>query len=93
MFLFSDWGLAWQATGERLIEAVQINLGLLALKDCIDGLKRRHGHVPFLASTLTALLQPVLSDGAFATVLVTGSLEQRHTSETLNSLRFGQVGA
>jgi len=70
---------------------VQINLGLLALKECIDALKRKSSHVPFLSSTLTALLRPALEGAAFTTVVVTGSLEQRHTGETLGALRFGQV--
>eukprot|EP00730_Choanoeca_flexa_P017679 TRINITY_DN8545_c0_g1_i2.p1 TRINITY_DN8545_c0_g1~~TRINITY_DN8545_c0_g1_i2.p1 ORF type:complete len:318 (+),score=104.21 TRINITY_DN8545_c0_g1_i2:19-972(+) len=80
-----------KATGERLQEAVQINLGLLALKEVITALKRKREHVPFLSSTLTYLLQPTMEGAAFATVMVTGSLEQRHTAETLNAMRFGQV--
>eukprot|EP00045_Choanoeca_perplexa_P010004 m.99974 g.99974 ORF g.99974 m.99974 type:complete len:617 (+) comp15110_c0_seq2:94-1944(+) len=80
-----------KASGQRLQEAVQINLGLLALKEVITALKRKRDHVPFLSSTLTYLLQPTMEGAAFATVVVTGSLEQQHTSETLNAMRFGQV--
>jgi len=64
---------AWvQASGQRLQEAVQINLGLLALKEVITALKRKQDHVPFLSSTLTYLLQPTMAGAAFATVVVTG---------------------
>ncbi|EDQ87282.1 uncharacterized protein MONBRDRAFT_38064 [Monosiga brevicollis MX1] len=80
-----------RATGQQLQEAVQINMGLLALKECIDALKRRRSHIPYMSSRLTSLLQPALMGNSTVTVVITGSLEQRHTSETLNALRFGDV--
>eukprot|EP00049_Salpingoeca_infusionum_P018336 m.356769 g.356769 ORF g.356769 m.356769 type:complete len:753 (-) comp17623_c0_seq1:300-2558(-) len=80
-----------KAVGERLREAVQINMGLLALKQCMTALRRGRSHVPYSSSMLTQVLRPALDGQCVTTVLVTGSMEQPHTNETLHSMRFGQT--
>ncbi len=79
-----------KAEGERQREAVQINMGLLALKSCISSLNRRRRHIPFHNSTLTMILQAGLGGNAKTSVIVTGSMEAKHTLETLQSMRFGE---
>ena len=44
-------------TGERLMEAIHINQGLLALKNCISALNQRQSYVPYQDSKLTYLLE------------------------------------
>lgn len=39
-----------KATGERLTEAININVGLLALKQCISSLNKRRKHIVRLQS-------------------------------------------
>jgi len=75
----------------RLQEAVQINLGLLALKQCIAALLKGAKYVPYQDSVLTQLLQMALGGGARRTaVVVTASMESRHAVETIQTLRFGE---
>mmetsp|Transcript_25430 Transcript_25430/g.65726 ORF Transcript_25430/g.65726 Transcript_25430/m.65726 type:complete len:678 (-) Transcript_25430:87-2120(-) len=82
-----------QATGERLREAVRINLGLLALKRCVTALTEGHSHAPFQDSALTQLLRPGLSGRAQAVVLVCASPDPVDATETLEALRFGELAA
>ena len=44
--------------GEQLQEAVKINAGLLALKQCISRLNEQAGYVPYQDSRLTQMLHP-----------------------------------
>ena len=76
--------------GERLQEAVNINLGLLALKNVIDALHARRAHVPWGNDQLTALLQASLGGAGRTAVLVTGRPEGSHAHETLQALRFAE---
>ena len=45
------------AQGERLAEANNINIGLLALGNCISAISRKQSHIPFRNSTLTKVLR------------------------------------
>ena len=83
----------------RLTEALNINSGLLALKQCVDALHearkcREEGapppHVPFHDSKLTALLAPALGGNSKTAVVVTCAQEHEHAAETTQSLRFGE---
>eukprot|EP00048_Salpingoeca_helianthica_P022385 m.17920 g.17920 ORF g.17920 m.17920 type:complete len:672 (-) comp7247_c0_seq2:39-2054(-) len=80
-----------QVSGGRLVEAVNINLGLLALKTCITALRRRKSHVPFNDSMLTMLLQDSFVGASNVAVVVTGNTDPSHTAETVNALRFGEM--
>lgn len=80
--------------GERMVEAIQINMGLLALKNVITALvrKTKHSleHVPYQASKLTMLLQSALGGNSKTMVITTGSTEASNAQETLAVLRFGE---
>jgi len=75
----------------RLREAVNINLGLLALKSCIKALNDGGGaYVPYQNSRLTMMLSAALGGDCRTAVVVTGSGERRHAVETMHALRFGE---
>jgi len=74
----------------RLLEAVQINLGLLALKQCIAALLKKSKYIPFQDSVLTQLLQMSLGGGTRTAVIVTTSMESANAIETIQTLRFGE---
>eukprot|EP00966_Prymnesium_polylepis_P020235 466423-Prymnesium_polylepis.1 len=80
-----------KATGERLQEAVNINLGLLALKNVIIALHQGRSYVPFQDDKLTMLLAPSLGGRGRSVVIVTGRPEAAHATETLQALRFAQT--
>ena len=46
--------------GERMRETVHINLGLLALKKCVEALNSRAPYVPYMDSKLTMVPAPPL---------------------------------
>lgn len=75
---------------ERMREAVNINLGLLALKKCIEALNTSASYVPFQDSKLTMLLSQGLGGDCKTSVIVCSSMESKHSVETLSSLRFGE---
>jgi len=77
-------------TSQRLQEAVQINLGLLALKNCISALLKRKSHIPYQDSMLTQLLQMALGGNSRTSVVITTSMEPRDAVETIQTLRFGE---
>jgi hypothetical protein len=77
-------------TGAGKDEAVQINLGLLALKKCIRALNIDAGHVPYSTSVLTSILARSLGGDARTAVIVTGSMHPQHTEETVQTLAFGE---
>lgn len=79
-----------QATGDRFIEAQQINLSLLELGNVIQALTdpSRH-HVPFRNSTLTRLLQESLGGNCKTSLIVCVSPSKQDLSETKGSLAFG----
>jgi len=84
---------------ERLTEAANINIGLFALKKCIDGLNDRQRakedgrpppYIPYQDSKLTMLLSAALGGNSKCAVLVTASLEPQNALETLQTLRFAE---
>eukprot|EP01064_Diplonema_japonicum_P020907 TRINITY_DN3047_c0_g1_i2.p1 TRINITY_DN3047_c0_g1~~TRINITY_DN3047_c0_g1_i2.p1 ORF type:complete len:641 (+),score=202.16 TRINITY_DN3047_c0_g1_i2:77-1999(+) len=89
----ANWNEYYQKR-ERLQEAIHINKGLLALKQCVRALHARQCgekvHVPFQDSKLTHLLAPVIGGNASASVLITGSPCAVDALETVNTLRFGE---
>ena len=81
------------ATGVRAQEAIGINTGLLALKQCIRALNNKARHVQYHDSKLTELLSSALGGNSKTTVVVTASSEPRHALESLQALRFGEACA
>eukprot|EP01052_Picozoa_sp_SAG31_P037812 SAG31_NODE_4944_length_2844_cov_1.437887_2_plen_601_part_00 len=79
-----------KVSGERLAEAININEGLLALKDCISALHAGNSYVPYMNNRLTELLRSALGGNSKTTLVVTASLEPGNASETLHALRFGE---
>lgn len=76
--------------GERMRETVYINLGLLALKKCIEALNNNLAYVPYQDSKLTMLLSTGLGGDSKTSVIICGNMEPLHAAETLNALRFGE---
>lgn len=82
-----------QATGRRLQEGININLGLLALANVISALgeeeKRRKGvHVPYRDSKLTYLLRDSLGGNSKTLMIACVSPAQSNFEESLNTLRY-----
>ena len=76
--------------GANMKEAVNINLGLLALKKCISSLNEGATYVPYQDSKLTMLLSPAIGGDSRSTVMVCASPENENAVETLQALRFGE---
>ena len=76
--------------GDHMREAVNINLGLLALKKCISALNEGASYVPYQDSKLTMLLSPAIGGDSKATVMVCCSQSDDDSTETLQALRFGE---
>ena len=74
---------------DRMREAVNINLGLLSLKSCVEALSRGE-RVPYSNSKLTMLLASGLGGNSRTAVIVCAAQEEEHASETINALKFGQ---
>jgi kinesin family protein 5 len=85
-----DRELMEQEQADRKREAVQINMGLLALKRVITALKEKRRHIPYQDSKLTMLLSSGLGGDSKTTVVVCASREPQHMAETLSTLRFGE---
>ncbi|RYE96214.1 MAG: hypothetical protein EOO41_04825, partial [Methanobacteriota archaeon] len=82
-----------QATGKRLQEGININLGLLALGNVISALgdedKRRRGaHVPYRDSKLTRILQDSLGGNSKTLMIACVSPAEANFEESLNTLRY-----
>merc|ERR1711871_1056938 len=75
----------------NLREAVNINLGLLALKKCIEAKRSGAAYVPYQDSKLTMLLSAGLGGNSKTSVIVCGSMEPAHADATLQALRFGET--
>jgi hypothetical protein len=87
--LSPEFSLGFQmATHMR--EAVNINLGLLALKKCIEALQNRSSYVPFQDSKLTMLLSDGLGGNCKTSVIVCAHTEAAQIAETVATLRFGE---
>jgi len=85
---------------ERTREAVNINLGLLALKKCVERLtilssndSNNNGcnYIPFADSKLTMLLSSGLSGNSKTSIIVCGAQEEEHAAETISTMRFGEA--
>ena len=76
---------------DRMREAVNINLGLMSLKSCIEALTHKRKHVPYANSKLTMLLSSGLGGDSKTTVIVCAAQEDEHSSETINAFKFGQT--
>jgi hypothetical protein len=76
--------------GERMRETVYINLGLLALKKCIEALNNNSSYIPYQDSKLTMLLSTGLGGDSKTSVIICGNMDSAHAAETLNALRFGE---
>lgn len=77
--------------GDHMREAVYINLGLLALKKCIESLNKQKPYVPYQDSKLTMLLSPALGGDSKTSVVVCGSMDRENAKETVQALRFGEA--
>lgn len=86
-----------QANGNqiRTQEAVNINLGLLALKKCTaalnSGSKSRKNYIPYADSKLTMLLSPGLGGNSKSCVIICAAQDPSHAKETLNTIAFGRA--
>lgn len=76
---------------EREQEAININLGLLALKQCVEALQKKRNHVPYSDSKLTMILSEGLGGDGKTAVVVCGAQEECHGQETISTMKFGQV--
>ena len=76
---------------QRTREAVNINLGLLSLKQCVEALRKKDSFVPYTTSKLTMMLSTGLGGDSKTAVIVCGAQEQRHGAETIAAMKFGHV--
>jgi hypothetical protein len=74
----------------RVKEAVHINLGLLALKQCVESLRRKR-HVPYGNSKLTLILSKGLGGKSKTSIIICGAQEECHGKETIAACKFGQI--
>jgi len=75
---------------DRMRETVNINLGLLALKKCIQALQSKASYVPFQDSKLTMILSPGLGGDCKTAIIVCGNTGVQHANETMATMRFGE---
>jgi kinesin family protein 5 len=90
---------------QRVQETLNINMGLFALKRVIETLHRRSSlsaegvpndrlpYVPYQDSKLTMILQEALGGAARTLIITTATMDPEHTSESLQTLRFGETCA
>ena len=76
---------------QQVKEAVNINLGLLALKQCVDKLNQKSRHIPYADSKLTMLLSPGFGVNSKTTVIVCAAHEMEYSAETVNAIKFGRT--
>lgn len=78
---------------DRMREAVYINLGLMALKNCVNALVagRRRKYIPYAASKLTLLLSSALGGNSKTSVIVCAAQDECLVTETVAALKFGQA--
>jgi len=76
----------------RMREAVNINLGLLALKRCIEALnlQSQATYVPYQDSKLTMLLSQGLGGNCKTSIVVCAAMDPAHAVETMATMRFGE---
>ena len=78
------------ASGVRLEEAKNINGSLTTLGMVINALCDGSGHVPYRDSKLTMILSDALGGNSKTTLIICCNPEQKHSPETLSTLRFGE---
>lgn len=79
-----------RASGNRLDEARNINLALLALGNCIQALSdKKAKYVPFRDSKLTRILEDSLGGNSKTSLIVTIGPSVGHIQESLSALQFG----
>jgi len=80
---------------QRMQEAVNINLGLLALKRCTEALnsrsKGKKTHIPYADSKLTMLLSEGLGGNSKSCVILCAAQDLEHAKETLDTVAFGRA--
>lgn len=78
-----------QATGDRLKEAIEINLSLSALGNVISALVDGHSsHIPYRDSKLTRLLQDSLGGNTKTIMIAVTSPADYNYDESLSTLRY-----
>lgn len=100
--------ISWRefyAHRHRLLETLNINKGLFALKRVIEALHRRSRlakegvplhqlpYVPYQDSKLTMLLAEALGGSARTLVMTTATMDRGHIVESLQTMRFGETCA
>ena len=80
-----------EATGQRLVEAAAINKSLSALGQVFTSLRTNQSHIPYRNSKLTHLLKDSLGGDAKCCIFINVSPAQSNLSETMGTLKFGQV--
>mmetsp|Transcript_572 Transcript_572/g.1021 ORF Transcript_572/g.1021 Transcript_572/m.1021 type:complete len:668 (+) Transcript_572:79-2082(+) len=76
---------------QRIQEAININLGLLALKQCVQALVQKRKHIPYGDSKLTMMLSSGLGGDCKTSLIVCGAQEEHHGPETIAAMNFGQT--
>lgn len=76
--------------GKHMRETVNINLGLLALKKCVEALNNGSPYIPYQDSKLTMLLSEGLGGNSKTSIIVCSNLNPLHSQETISTLRFGE---
>ena len=77
-----------KAEGQRKEEAVQINLGLLALGNVISALSDGSGHISYRDSKLTRILKDSLGGNSHTLMIACVSPADTNYEESLNTLRY-----
>ena len=75
---------------ENMREAVNINLGLLALKKVVEALNTQSQYIPYQDSKLTMILSQGLGGNSKTSIITTASMSPAHAAETVSTLRFGE---
>jgi kinesin family protein 5 len=87
-----------QTDAARTQEAVNINLDLLELKQVVDALNKcskkrgrnKDAYIPYAGSKLTRLLSQDLGGDSKTNIVICGSQDPEHASETMAAIQFGQ---
>ncbi|KAK2964348.1 putative Kinesin-II 85 kDa subunit [Blattamonas nauphoetae] len=78
-----------EATGDRLMEAIEINKSLLTLGTVINMLtKKNPGHIPYRDSKLTRLLQDSLGGNAKTVMIANLGPAEYNYDETFSTLKY-----
>ena len=76
---------------DRMREAVHINLGLMALKNCVRAITSKQAHIPYSQSKLTVMLSSGLGGDSKTHIVVCAAQDEQHASETIQTLNFGMA--